>query len=142
MLGKLRIFAGVWAGVWAVLLLSSLAIAQKNRGDSSDPTFTFTPAHGNKIANGHFSPGGAFTFIDEFDGMVYSIEIDKIERIVLTAEKIPDESKCGNSSKAVITFRDGSRQHGCLAPAPLAFVGVTAVPSVAGMVGKFVREKH
>jgi hypothetical protein len=126
----------------ATLLLCSLAIAQKNGNNSSDPTFTFTPAHGNKIANGHFSPGGSFSFIDEFDGMVYSIEIDKIERLVLMAEKIPDEGKCGNSSRAVITFRDGSRQHGCLAPAPLAFVGVTAIPSVTTMVGKFVREKH
>jgi hypothetical protein len=124
------------------LLLSNLAIAQKNRSNSSDPTFTFTPAHGNKIEKGHFSPGGSFSFIDEFDGMVYSIEIDKVERLVLMAEKIPDESKCGNSSRAVITFRDGSRQHGCLAPAPLAFVGVTAIPSVTTMVGKFVREKR
>jgi hypothetical protein len=132
----------VMAGIVAALLLSSLAIAQKNRSNSSDPTFTFTPAHGNKIVNGHFSPGGSFSFIDEFDGMVYSIEIDKIERLVLMAEKIPDEAKCGASSKAVITFRDGSRQHGCLAPAPLAFVGVTAVPSVTTMVGKFVREKR
>jgi hypothetical protein len=128
--------------VVAAILLSSLAIAQKNRTGSSDPTFTFTPAHGNKIVNGHFSPGGSFSFIDEFDGMVYSIEIDKVERLVLMAEKIPDESKCGSSSRAVITFRDGSRQHGCLAPAPLAFVGVTAIPSVPTMVGKFVREKH
>ena len=126
----------------AALLLSSLAIAQKNRSHSSDPTFTFTPAHGNKIVNGHFSPGGSFSFIDEFDGMVYAIEVDKVERLVLSAEKIPDESKCGNSSRAVITFRDGTRQHGCLAPAPLAFVGATAIPSVSSIVGKFVREKH
>ena len=126
----------------AAVLLCSLAIAQKNQSNRSDPTFTFTPAHGNKIVNGHFSPGGSFSFIDEFDGMVYSIEIDKVERLVLTAEKIPDESKCRNSSKAIITFRDGSRQHGCLAPAPLAFVGVTAIPSVTTMVGKFVREKR
>lgn len=132
----------VMARIGAAFLLCGLAIAQKNHSSSSDPTFTFTPAHGNKIVNGHFTPGGSFSFIDEFDGMLYSIEIDKIERLVLMAEKIPDESKCGASSRAVITFRDGSRQHGCLAPAPLAFVGVTAIPSVAGMVGKFVREKH
>jgi hypothetical protein len=123
-------------------LFSSYGMAQANRKSSGDPTFTFTPAHGNKIEKGHFSPGGSISFIDEFDDAVYALELSKIERIVMTARKVPDNPKCGTSSKVVITFVDGSRQHGCFAPGPLAFMGVTAIPSVSGMVGKFVREKQ
>ena len=79
--------------VAATLLLCSLAIAQKNRSNSSDPTFTFTPAHGNKIEKGHFSPGGSFSFIDEFDGMVYSVEIDKVDMGKLPPHAHPVEKR-------------------------------------------------
>ncbi|HEY7335862.1 MAG TPA: hypothetical protein VH639_13330 [Bryobacteraceae bacterium] len=121
------------------LLVPSCAMAQSN---GPDPTFTFTPAHGNKIVNGRFSPGGTLSLIDEFDGKLYPIEIRKIDRMTLTARKGPADPKCGASSQVLITFLDGTRQRGCFAPSPLAFEGSTAVPSVTGMVGKFVRDKR
>jgi hypothetical protein len=124
----------------AALFLSSYARAQPK---SSDPTFTFTPSHGNKITEGRFSPGGSIPFIDQFDGTASLIEISKIERIVMTTRKPPYESTCGASPEVIVTFLDGSRQRGCFRPgAPLAFVGSAAIASVNSKTGKFVREKR
>ena len=124
----------------AALLVASYAPAQTK---SSDPSFTFTPSHGNKITQGRFSPGGSISFIDQFDGSASSIEISKIERIVMTPRKAPYDSTCGASPEVIVTFVDGSRQRGCFAPgAPLAFIGSAAITSVSSTTGKFVREKR
>jgi hypothetical protein len=126
--------------VLAALFLASFAIAQTK---SSDPTFTFTPTHGNKITQGKFSPGGSIPFIDQFDGTSSAIDISKIERMVMTPRKPPYESTCGASPEVIITFLDGSRQRGCFAPgAPLAFLGSAAITSVNSTTGRFVREKR
>ena len=110
---------------------------------SSDPTFTFTPSHGNKITQGRFSPGGSISFIDQFDGAASSIEISKIERIVMTPRRAPYDSKCGAAPEVIVTFVDGGRQRGCFAPgAPLAFIGSAAITSVNSTNGKFVRDKR
>jgi hypothetical protein len=124
----------------AALFVASCGVAQTK---SSDPTFTFTPSHGNKITQGRFSPGGSISFLDQFDGAASSIEISKIERIVMTPRKAPYDSQCGASPEVIVTFVDGSRQRGCFAPgASLAFVGSAAITSVNSANGKFVREKR
>jgi hypothetical protein len=128
-----------WAAI-AALFVARYAVAQTK---SSDPTFTFTPSHGNKITQGRFSPGGSISFIDQFDDTTSSIEISKIERIVMTPRKAPYDSKCGASPEVIVTFVDGSRQRGCFAPgAPLAFIGSAAITSVNSTNGKFLREKR
>jgi len=123
----------------AALVLWGCAVAQTN---NADPSFTFTPTHGNKITQGRFSPGGSIPFIDQFDGNASSVEISKIERIVMTPRKPPYDSRCGAAPEVIVTFADGSRQRGCFAPGPLAFIGSTAIPSVNNMTGRFVREKR
>jgi len=124
----------------SALLLASFAVSQTR---TSDPTFSFTPIHGNKITQGKFSPGGSIPFIDQFDGTSSSIDISKIERIVMTPRKPPYSSACGAAPEAIVTFLDGGRQRGCIAPgAPLAFIGSAAIASVNSATGKFVREKR
>jgi len=106
------------------------------------PTFTFTPAHGNAIKGGYFSPRGPISFTDQYDGNVYMIEPSKIESIVLTARTPPFTSKCGTASRAIITLTDHTREHGCFGPAPVAFIGSPgSIASVGSVIGKFVREK-
>ena len=108
---------------------------------AQEPTFTFTPAHGNAV-KGRFSPGGSVSFIDQYDGSVSFIDAGKIEGIVMTARKPPFTTKCGTSSRVVVTLTDGTRQHGCFGPNPQSFIGSTAIPSVNNMIGKFVRDKR
>ena len=108
---------------------------------AQEPTFTFTPAHGNAV-KGRFSPGGSVSFIDQYDGSVTLIEAGKIEGIVMTARKPPFTTKCGTSSRVVVTLTDGTRQHGCFGPNPQSFIGSTAIPSVNNMIGKFARDKR
>ena len=124
------------------LLLSGYGSGQSIGKGTPVPTFTFTPAHGgNAIKGGKFSTGATIPFVDQFEGTVSQIDLSTVKRIVLTPGSSAENSKCGKASKAVITFTDGKREHGCFAPGPMMFMGDAAVPSVINLIGKFERDK-
>ncbi len=124
------------------ILVSGYPAAQTSSKDEREPAFSFTPSHGTP-STGHFSPSGQVSFIDQFEGTASAIDFRNVERIEVGPRKAEDHSKCAGSPRVVITFSDGTKQHGCFAPGPLAFIGEPgSIPSVNAVSGKFVRVKQ